>query len=241
MSWSQGDKAALDSLVEPGPDEVVDAEPPDEAPDGSRPPVAAWRRWAAVGIAVVLVAGAAVALATRDRNDGTAAPQPTTASTTAATRTPADPTKPPPLLNTGDDFDTIVRSSLAFEDWVNQYDPDPKWVDATVAPENTDQYGYEWNKQNLANLKAAGQHYDGPGIRVRKVIVRERVTDVQVAVYIIYESLPVHIVDSSGKIVSTEPTLPPTGFLVDWVRGDDGRWRQYHLQVLGPPAPELLR
>lgn len=241
MSWRRGEGSAVRTLPEgdPQPEEDVGSPLPQPPP---RAGISAWRR-VAVAVAVVLAAGSSWQL-TRDGTRGGPPPRPTS-PTTGATAMPTsatpDPSKPPELRNTGEDFDTIVRSVHGFRNWVQQFDPDPKWVPLYTDPLNDGDYGFEREKKYLDDLKSAGHHYDAPATTIRKVIVRHRVTDDQVAVYTVYEGSPANIVDIQGTVVTAQPTLPPTGFLEDWVRGDDGRWRLFHTEVLGPPAPEILR
>jgi hypothetical protein len=211
-----------------------------EPPPGDR--VAPWRMVAAA-LFVLILAAAAVWQLTDDGGGSsstpttTAAPSTTSAPTTATT---LDPSRPPELRNTGEDFDAIVRSVDAFENWVYQYDPDPKWVPEYVDPRNNDEFGFKRTQQSLAALKAAGERYDSATTRIHKVIVRDRVSDHQVGVYVIREHVGGAVVDREGRVVHQLRTLPPTGYFEDWVRGPDGRWRLFHQVALGPPGPEVM-
>ena len=122
-----------------------------------------------------------------------------------------------------------------------QYDPDPKWAPLIVDPvcnrPNEEGYdGYKVTEEGLASLKAAGHHHDSPGVKVDKVILRDRIDANQVSLYVIIEGLPGAIVDREGKIVKDRPPMAPTGFFEGWVRGPDGRWRGCRSTVLGPPG-----
>ncbi len=242
MSWRRGEGSAVRILPErePQPEEDVGSAVPLPPP---RPGISSWRKGAAAAVVVVLAAGVSWQLARGGSGGGqsTGPTSPATPTTTVPTSSTPDPSEPPELRNIGEDFDTIVRSLHGFRTWVEQFDPDPKWVPFYIDPANDGEYGFEREKKFLADLKAAGHHYDAPATRIRKVIVRHRVTDDQIAVYTVYESSPANIVDRDGTVVTVQPTLPATGFLEDWVRGDDGRWRLFHTEVLGPPAPEILR
>lgn len=242
MSWlgEEAPTATTDRHIDP-PGGHRPPGPPEPTP---APALAPWRK-VAVAVLVLGLAGGVIWQLTGD-DDGRSATPPTTAaaSTTPAaptTATTLDPSTPPELRNTGEDFDAIVRSVEAFEHWVYQYDPDPKWVAEYIDPRNDDEFGFKRTQESLAALKAAGERHDSPGSRVLKVNVSRRVSDHQVALYVVREALPGAVVDAEGQVVLRRQTYPPTGFLEDWVRGPDGRWRLFHSVVLGPPSPEVLR
>ncbi|MDP9389446.1 MAG: hypothetical protein M3Q48_16405 [Actinomycetota bacterium] len=239
MSWlrEEAGTATTDRHVH-HPDDHDAAGPPEPAP---AEPLALWRK-VAVAVLVLGLAAGVVWQLTDDGDGGSSATSTTVPPTTAAPATPTtlDPSKPPELQNTGDDFDAIVRSVDAFENWVYQYDPDPKWVPEYVDPRNSDEFGFKRTQESLAALKAAGERHDSPASRIVKVRVSHRSSDHQVAIYVVREALPGAVVNRAGEVVHRRSTYPPTGFLEDWVRGADGRWRLYHSVVLGPPGPGVV-
>ena len=237
MTWSTPPESTVTTMDEPPPEDDTGAGPTDAAsPCRSR-----WRTAAIIAVPVLLVAGLVWQLS-RGASDGPATP-PTSVptATSAGSSVPGEASKPPPLRNTGEDFDTIVRSVDAFSNWVYQFDPDPKWVPSYIDPNDTDQYGFAREQKNLADMKAAGRHYDSPASIVRKVILRDRVSENHVTVYVVYEFPPASIIDRDGRVVVTQPSGPLSGQLEEWVRSDDGRWRRAHSVALGPPAPEVLK
>lgn len=189
-----------------------------------------WRKLAVAAVFVALLGGLAWTFI-RDDDPEPAAPV-VVPPTSAVPTTPAVE-GPPELRNTGEDFNDIVRSAYALEDWVYQHDPDPKYLPLITHPKCE---CYKVAEDGLASLKAAGQHHDSPGVKVHKVILRDRPRPELVTLYVIFEGLPGAIVDQDGKVVKERPPLPPTGFLEHWVRGEDGRWRTYETSVLGPPG-----
>lgn len=194
-----------------------------------RRPLPLWRKLAVAAIFVCLVGGLAWTFIGDDESDPSppvVVPSTTPASVPAATG-------PPELRTTGEDFNDIVRSVNAFSSWVYQYDPDPKWAPFIDHPQCE---CFKTTEDALASLKAAGQHHDSPGVKVHKVIVRDRPRPELVTLYVIIEGLPGAIVGRDGKVVKERPALPPTGFLEHWLRGEDGRWRTYDTTVLGPPG-----
>ncbi|MGH9164282.1 MAG: hypothetical protein ACRDZW_02065 [Acidimicrobiales bacterium] len=237
MTWRTDHESTVTTLNEPPPEDEVPAPPP-AATTGIAPS----HKVAIAAVLVLLVSGLVWQLSSRGGGEPGATPTSIpTASTAAPSSLPLDPSAPPQLNNTGEDFDAIVRSAGRFADWVYQFDPDPKWVPSYMDPDNTDEYGFSREEKNLADLKAAGHHYDSPATTIRKVIVRDRGSNDHVTVYVVYEFRPASIVDRDGKVVTTQPSLPLSGHLEDWVRREDGRWRQAHSVVLGPPAPEVLK
>ena len=213
---------------------------PPEPPQGERP--APWRMVAAALFVLVLAVAAVWQLT--DEGGGESTPRttaaPSTTSSAPTTATTLDPSTPPELRNTGDDFDAIVRSVEAFENWVYQYDPDPKWVPEYIDPRNSSEFGFKRTQDSLAALKASGARHNSPPSRVLKVNVSRRTSDHQVALYVVREALPGAVVNAAGEVLLQRSMPPPTGYLEDWVRSPDGRWRLYHSVVLGPPGPGVL-
>lgn len=192
------------------------------------------RRKAVILAVVVALAASVVATWAASRGGEEPAPRPVESPVVPAPTAPAyGPGNPPPLNNTGEDFQVIVRSMSEFENWYLQHDPDPKYVDLLTNP-NCD--CYQPSVAGMEDLKAKGWRHDSPNATVHKVIVRDRVDANHVAVYEIHEGLPGAIVDAEGRVVRQRQVMPPTGFLIDYVRGSDGRWRTWKIAALGPPG-----
>lgn len=229
MSWRRGNDAGAGVTVEePNVNEQLPLAPEQAQPER---PLPLWRKLAVGAILAVLLGGLGIALFL-NANDETVEPPP--AEPPAAT--PAvDGTPPPPeLRNTGEDFNAIVRSVVDFTNWVYQYNPDPKWVSHIQHPRCE---CFKQTESNLTSLTTAGYRHDSPELKVHKVLLRDRTSADQVTLYVIIESPPGGIVDREGKVVQQREALPPTGFLEEWVRGSDGRWRTWQSTVLGPPGP----
>lgn len=229
MSWRRNvdDRSGIaleEREAELPPEDAV----PTLAPEGRSMPL--WRKLGVVSVFVVLVGGLAWTFTSDDD------PKPVTPAAPPSTTT-AEPATPeiaqPQLRNTGEDFNEIVRSASSFEDWVYQHDPDPKYLSLIKHPKCA---CYKVAEDGLASLKAANQHHDSPGVRIHEVILRDRPRPELVTLYVLFEGLPGAIVDGQGNSVKERPRLPTTGFLEDWVRGEDGRWRKYSFTVLGPPG-----
>lgn len=231
MTWLRGDERAVTTLPESEPDQDATSPELPETPSSPKPP---WRKLAIAVVLVVLVAGAGWQLLSGDGGGVT-----TTSSTTTLTRptksVPAtvDPSRPPELQNTGEDFNAIVRSLEQFTRWVYQHDPDPKWTLMLMHP---DCACFKESQDRLGALQAAGHHFDSEGEAVRKVIVRDRLDANQVTVYVIYEGLSAGVVDRDGTVIQKPTVVPPTGVSLELRRGPDGRWRTLQETYLGPPA-----
>lgn len=232
MSWRRNGDDQSGVALEEREAELAAEGPEALAPAGPRLPL--WRKLAVATLFVLLLAGLAWTFIGGDDKGRDA---PVAVPSTAAPAGPADTAKPadtekPELRNTGEDFNDIVRSASALEDWAYQYDPDPKYLALVKYPECE---CYKEAVDGLASLKATGRHHDSPGVKVHKVILRDRPRPEFVTLYVIIEGLPGAIVDQDGKRTKMRPPLAPTGFLEHWVRGEDGLWRTYDSTLLGPP------
>lgn len=232
MSWRRGDDSTVTTLPEP---EVGRDVPPLPPPAPPAPPMAPWRK-AAVGVILAALVGGLVWQYAGDGGDGgdeVATPTSVTAATTAAPVTvPVDPSRAPELRNTGENWESIVRSLDQFSDWVYQHDPDPKWAAAYLDPECD---CFERAERDLAYFKTNGLRYGGPSPVARKVILRDRLGPDQVTLYVVSEGVAAPIVDRQGTVVRPNGEVyPPTGKLLELVRRE-GRWRTFQTTVLGPP------
>lgn len=169
---------------------------------------------------LVLVLGVALKLAGgRGPDDSASAPSSTagpTPSTTQLAKALA-----PAIVDTGEDFDAIVRSLIAFNDWIAA-NPDPsllvKTIDASCPCFASTQKG-------LSDLAVKRWHYD-QSRRTEVLKVRpERVADSVVDVFVVLRSDAARILDDSGQAVDGEPAYPPTSYFYTLHRGPEGRWR----------------
>lgn len=237
MSWRRAQDSTVTTLPPP------QSEQASRAPTPPRGGLKRWRVLAAVAIPFGLAGGLAWVLTGSGGGGGTGRTTTTSVATltTFSTTLTPDPSRPPELRNMGEDFDTIVRSVRDFENWVYQYDPDPKWVPMFLDPRNEDEFGFEWATRAMTALRDARNRYDSPRWKVHKVALRDRVSDHQVAVYVVYEGLAANVIDDKGQLAFPQTPSPPTGYLEEWARGEDGRWRLAHSVMLGPPDPEVVR
>lgn len=198
---------------------------------GTAPKASGRRRGPWLGAAVALVVVLAIGLIwVVSTSNGDEPSEPGTNASASTTVAPAGET-PPPLRNTGEDFTAVYTSLNDFQGWVFQH-PDPKWTESTTDPRCE---CYATTQAGLASLKSKSHHHTGPGLKVNRVEVRDRLSKDQVTLYVVVEGLPESIVDANGAVVQPAPNLSPTGFLEELVRGTDGRWRILQETVLGPP------
>ncbi|HUP70362.1 MAG TPA: hypothetical protein VM142_11170 [Acidimicrobiales bacterium] len=184
-----------------------------------------------VAIAVVVILGVGVVYqVTQGDADGDASPvrsTPTTASFTSTTQPPLVEGTAPALVNTGDDFAAIIRSFVAYQDWVGAH-PDPALLGETIdsscpclAP----------SQQNMAELKAKGWRYE-PGVDTEVQEVKPRtVTGDVVDVFVAIRYPERKVLDATDRVVKSEPAEPPTSYFYTLRRGGDGRWRITEIQL----------
>lgn len=144
-------------------------------------------------------------------------------TTPAASLPKAD--QPPALVNTGEDWDTIIRSIVAYNDWLRVH-PNAEllrniWRPADVkqAPATPD----------FSDYRAKGWHYDPvpAPLSVEEVRLSSYPFPNTALVYIRFGVIPEYrLVDQTGKVMSDEPSQP--GNAAQWtlrVDPGDGRWK----------------
>lgn len=229
MSWRRNGDDQSGVALEERESESAPEDAEALAPESRR--LLLWRKLALATVFAALVGGLAWTFIGGDDNKRQGAPLVRPPTTDAAPAPPAA-TGPPELRNTGEDFNDIVRSVNDYVNWAFEHDPDPKWAPFIDHPECE---CFTTTTDAMASLRAEGHHHDSPGVKVHKVILRNRPRPELVTLYVIIEGLPGAIVDSNGNVVKERPPLAPTGFLEHWLRGEDGRWRTYKTTLLGPP------
>ena len=174
---------------------------------------------------VALVAGIVGLVVTRgsDRDDTPTQAATGSVPTTAVT---AQPDQPPKLVNTGEDWDTIVRSIVAYKDWLLLH-PRPELLDEIELPTYNK---HADNKLGIQNLATKGWRYDPPPepLLVQRVSVTTRMSANRVGLAIRFGPSPHYrVVDSSGNVVFDQPAAAD-GSTVEWTLArtpTDPRWR----------------
>lgn len=177
-----------------------------------------------VAVLAVLAAGSFVVLQ-RERDPGThertlTGPGPTTVT--------ADPNKPPTLDNTGEDWDGIVRSIVAYEHWLFTH-PNPDLLISTEVPS----YKFFADRQlGLRNLATKGWRYDPPRqlLTVELVRFQRRTADNVALVFVRFGPTPAtRVVDPAGSVVLETPETPPNAVVWTLVRepATDAHWRLF--------------
>ena len=141
-----------------------------------------------------------------------------------------DGSLPPELMNTGEDWDTIVRSTLAYRHWLYLH-PDPELLINIEVPSYD---GFEDSKLGLTNLATKGWRYDPPRepLIAELVRLREREADNVVILFIRFGPTPaVRVVDPAGKVIQNSPGIPPGAALWTMVRepATDAHWRLWRV------------
>lgn len=183
----------------------------------------------AIAVVVLLAAGLVYQLVDRG-SDGSASPA--TSTTTLASTADPNPTLPgpepaPPLVNSGEDFDAIIRSFIAYQDWVGAH-PDPAALTETMAETCP---CLAPSQKNMEELKAKGWRYE-PGVDTEVQQVKPRaVTGDVVDVFVAIRYPEREVLDSAGRVVKTDPAEPPTSYFYTLTRGGDGRWRITQIEL----------
>ena len=200
-------------------------QPPSTEPDRGLSP---WRAAAVLAIFAVLIGAIAWGVISR-RGDGDQKAVPAGPSGAPATAQPSATNataQPPVLVNTGENWDAIVRSIVAYRDWLGTH-PRPELLDEIMLPALS---GYADTKLGLTNLATKGWRYDPPPapVIVERVTLGTRMSPTKVSLVIRYGPAPHYrVVDSAGKVVDEIPATAD-GNSVVWTLAQtagDPRWR----------------
>lgn len=195
-----------------------------------------WRR------AIVLVAAAALgagcsgghgaahdAVPRTTAGGAAAAEASTTTEAATPTTTFAQADDPPELVNTGEDFDAIVRSFLAYGEWLSVH-PTPELVGEIYRSG-----GPAWSHLHaaLTELKGRGFRTDGenPAV-VTETRVVERPNNDLAIVYVVIDNPAYSVIDEDGDVVERAAADPLTSWAYE-LRRADGRWLVENRTVLG--------
>ena len=163
---------------------------------------------------VALIAGIVGLVATRGSNDGGQdGVQGATGTVPVVSTVPAQNDQRPALLNTGEDFDTIVRSIVRFSEWLKLH-PQPELLDEYTVPTHKD---YADTKLGLTNLATKGWRYDPipAPVTVERVSVTTRMSPTRVGLAIRFGPAPQYrVVDQAGNEVYNQPAT--NGNTVEW-------------------------
>lgn len=187
-----------------------------------------WRKVVLGALVVVLIGGIATMLAARhsDSGDGEAAgpvasvPAPQTTAVTS----PAQDEQPPPLLNAGEDWTTIMRSIEGYFDWLIRH-PRPDLLSKVNHPSDP---VFTDTKNALAKFAAGEWRYDPlprPQV-VERVVLTSRLGDKTALLFVWYGPSDEHrIVDRAGNVVHDEPGQSSHKSIVTLVQDDgDPHW-----------------
>ena len=200
-------------------------QPPSTEPDRGLSP---WRAAAVLAIFAVLIGVIGWGVISR-RGDGDqkAVPAgPSGASTTPGPTAPKATDQPPTLVNTGEDWDAIVRSIVAYRDWLGLH-PRPELLDEILLPAHKE---YANTKLGLTNLATKGWRYDPvpAPVTIERVSLGTRLSATKVSLVVRYGPAPQYrVVDQAGNVVYDTPATQD-GNTVVWTLAQtagDPRWR----------------
>ncbi len=234
MSWRQGSPPPTSTIPDvegPPPPAGVPptALPPaGPPPGGAPPPLAMWRKVVLGVIIVALVGGLIVMMVRRSSSsDGpAAAPAPISPPQTTAVTSPAQSDQPPTLVNTGDDWTTIMRSLETYFGWLVRH-PDPRLLTNVMDPSNP-----VFADTSNADMKfAAGDwRYDpvpAPHSIESVTFVSSLFEGTKVLLLVRYgPTAESRIVDRAGNVVHDDPPTASSKGVLTLVRTkDDPHWR----------------
>lgn len=233
MSWRQGSEPPASTIPNagtPAPSGTPPPAPPSRPPDGP-PPLATWRKVVLGILFVVLVGGIIGIVAVRQSDNGddpAEAPPPASgpAQPTTVATSPAESDQPPPLLNTGEDWTTMVRSMEAYLYWLARH-PDPELLDKLAHP--SDPLLAE-TRNALAKFASGEWRYD-PNPRptvVDSVVLTSRIFDGrQVLLLVSYGFTDRYrVVDRAGNVVQDDPATPSRKAILTLIQDPgDPHWR----------------
>ena len=196
-------------------------------------------------IAVVMVATLGVGVVwlyfIRDDGSGSSASGPTgvtAPSSTAGEVVPTGNEPPPRLENDSEDWDRVVRSIVAYEQWLFTH-PDPDLLIKTEVP------SYELfadGQLGLRNLATKGWRYDPPRqpLPVELVRFHQRPAENVVVLFVRFgRTPPTRVVDRDGKVIQDTAGSPPGAALWTLVREPptDKHWRLFKVSPYNNAPP----
>ena len=155
-----------------------------------------------------------------DRSTTTTESDATTTTATTATTTFAQADDPPPLVNTGEDFDAIVRSFVAYGSWLGAH---PN-VDALGEIVRRDGPLWQQTEPALSGLIGDGLRDSGEApARVVETRVLERPSPDVAIIYAVIDNPGYRILTSDGATAHQVPAEPRTAWAYELRRSGD-RW-----------------
>ena len=128
----------------------------------------------------------------------------------------------PVLQNTGQDFDSILKSLVAYREWLNQH-PDPNLL--TRIYERTCPC-FDKQKAYLSRLREKGWRHIGSsnGLAFLEIRVAGRPSRDIVSLDVLERPMPTMIVDRNGRVVRRDEASKPrrNGYVLR--RNSEGRW-----------------
>ncbi|MFN2505396.1 MAG: hypothetical protein ABR540_14425 [Acidimicrobiales bacterium] len=180
-----------------------------------------------LAIFAVLVGAIAWGVISRRAGDQRGVPAgPSGAPVTPGPSVPNQTAQPPVLVNTGENWDAIIRSIVAYNDWLYLH-PRPELLDEIMLPAHKE---YADTKLGLTNLATKGWRYDPPRLPVivERVTLGTRLSATKVSVVVRYGPAPQYrVVDQAGKVIA-DSSATADGNSVVWTLAQtsgDPRWR----------------
>ncbi len=197
--------------------------------DGRRRPVRP-STWIALIVGAAIVVAVVVGFVVLRGGGAAAAPDIVDEPVAAALEQSTPP--PPELVNTGEDFDAIVRSFFARLDYMSLHDPSLEQLGEFVTPDCLCMEDYRLAAEDLIGV----EFVDYPPIDVETTRVSSRISDDLVVVWVLTRRDAVTLHDPAGAVTTYEPWGPDASLVSLSLDGASGVWRIAGIERIGPSA-----
>jgi hypothetical protein len=197
--------------------------------------------WMSIALLALVLAGCGgSADASADASDGHPTAKPSTSTTVAPTTTTTVPppysfdgsVPPPKLVNTGTDYEAIIRSLDAYSHWLYAHNPDRALVGEVAVPASTPYNRIDGDLSDLATDEL--RVYDTASQLTSVQVVSTQGNAVSLRAT--YSDDHKVLVDRAQKVIDNKVLPASSTFVVLLTSDDTGRWR---LAAVDPADPVL--
>ncbi|MGQ0826048.1 MAG: hypothetical protein ACT4OX_13640 [Actinomycetota bacterium] len=174
--------------------------------------------------------------------EATTVPAPSTTTEAEPTTTTTVPlysfdgsVPPPPLVNTGTDYEAIYRSLDAYQHWLYGHNPDPQLIDEIVVPGTSIYAAYERDVGILIDNDA--RDYDTASVVTGVEVTAEEPSAVTLLVE--YTDDRKVIIGRDGNVIDEAQLQSPSRSIVVLTVDATGRWRVAASENATPEEVEL--
>ncbi len=189
-----------------------------------------WLGMVGLAIALLILAGF-LFLRGGEADGGAAATEVVAAEEPVVAKAPAP--VGPELINTGDDWDAIVRSHMRYADWMFVENPDHDLLTNIWA--STKIEGSYWQRL-FTRMRDENLRFEPHETKILETKVSGRSDDGMVVItWTVTETPEIYLVDEAGNVVETHPARHNEVWLQTWGRDHTGRWVAIDLDIFEKP------